>query len=170
MTIRSAPSEPPPPNSQSSSAPQPRSELGASHDNTAGPSDTFHQVEQQIIDLRQRAASEKKEDKVRAYRRALMGVFIGGGQFGDEAVTAKNYPLAKQYYLLAIDAMPDSAGALVNLATAQELEGDRKAALETLRRAKEKSKDPAAFSFWLNNEPSFDKLRDDPQFRALATP
>lgn len=165
-----APSEPPQPNSQSSSAPQPRSELGASHDNTTAPSDIFHQVDQQIIDLRQRAASEKKDEKVRAYRRALMGVFIGGGQFGDEAVTAKNYPLAKEYYLLAIDAIPDSAGGLVNLATAQELEGDRKAALETLRRAKEKSKDPAAFSFWLNNEPSFDKLRDDPQFRALATP
>lgn len=162
------PSEPPPQqNSQSSSAPQPRSELGASHDNPTGPSDKFHQVDQQIIDLRQRAASEKKEEKVRAYRRALMGVFIGGGQFGDEAVTAKNYPLAKEYYLLAIDAIPDSAGALVNLATAQELEGDRKGALETLRRAKEKSKDPAEFSYWLSNEPSFDKLREDPQFRAL---
>jgi tetratricopeptide (TPR) repeat protein len=163
-----APSEPPPQqNSQSSTAPQPRSELGPAHDSTTSPSDMFHQVDQQIIDLRQRAASEKKEEKVRAYRRALMGVFIGGGQFGDEAVTAKNYPLAKEYYLLAIDAIPDSAGALVNLATAEELEGDRKGALETLRRAKEKSKDPAEFSYWLSNEPSFDKLRDDPQFRAL---
>jgi len=165
-----APSEPPPQNGQATAAPQPRGELPTPHENTTNTADIFHQVEQQIIDLRQRSASEKKEDKVRAYRRALMGVFVGCGEFGDEAVTARSYALAKDYYLLAIDARPDSAGALVNFATAQAQEGDRKGALETLRRAREKSKDLTEFSYWLSSEPAFAKLRDDPQFRALATP
>ena len=45
------------------------------------------------------------------------------------------------------------------------------AALEALRHAKQKTKDPAAFSTWLNEEPAFAKLREDPQFRVLlATP
>lgn len=163
-----APSESPQQNSQSTGAPQPRSGLATPHDNPSNSADIFHQVQQQIIDLRQRSASEKKEDKVRVYRRALFGVYVGCGESGDEAVTAKNYALAKDYYLLATDAYPDSSGALVELATAQALGGDRKAALETLRRAREKSKDLAAFSAWLNDEPAFAKLRDDPQFRALA--
>jgi tetratricopeptide (TPR) repeat protein len=162
--------QPSPQNSQSAGTLQPRSGLGTSHDNSPDSSDTFHHVQQQIIDLRQRSASDKKEDKVRVYRRALMGVYVGCGEFGDEAVTARNYALAKDYYQLATDAKPASPGGLMGLATVQSLEGDRKGAMETLRRAKEKSKDPAAFSVWLNDEPAFAKLRDDPQFRALAGP
>lgn len=154
-------------NSQPAGAAQQRSGLGAPHDNPASSVDTFHHVEQQIVELRQRAASEKKEDKVRVYRRALMGVYVGCGEFGDEAVTAKNYALAKNYYQLAIDAKPDSPGGLMGLATVQALEGDRKGALEALRRAKEKAKDAAAFSAWLSDEPAFANLRDDPQFHAL---
>ena len=161
--------EPPQQNSQPSGTAQERSGLGTSPDHLPNSADLFHQVEQQIVDLRQRAASEKKEDKVRVYRRALAGVFIAAGEFGDESVTAKNYALAKDYYLLATDAQPDSAGALVGLAATQALSGDRKGALETLRRAKEKSKDSAEFSTWLNGEPAFAKLREDPQFRALAS-
>ena len=160
--------EPPQQNSQSAGALQPRSGLGTSHDNTANSSDLFHHVQQQIVDLRQRSTSEKKEDKVRVYRRALMGVYVGCGEFGDEAVTAKNYALAKDYYQLDTDAKPESPGGLMGLATVQALEGDRKA-LETLHRAKEKAKDAAGFSAWLRGEPAFAKLRDDPQFRALLT-
>ena len=45
--------------------------------------------------------------------------------------------------------------------------GDRKGAFEAIRRAKEKSKDPAAFSKWLEEEPAFAKFHDTPEFRAL---
>lgn len=147
--------------------PQQRSGLGGSSDNSMSRSDIFQQTEQQIINLRDRSASEKKEGQLRVYRRALAGVFIASGEFGDESLSAKNYTLAKDYYQLATDAKPDSVGALKDLATARALDSDYKDTLEALRRAKEESKDPAAFSAWLNEEPAFAKLHDDPQFRAL---
>jgi predicted esterase len=139
----------------------------ASGSNAVSRSDIFHQTEQQIIDLRERAASEKHPDKLRVDRRALTGVFIAAGEFGDDSLAARDYALAKDYFQLASDAYPDSVGALKELAQARALDNDRKGALEALRRAKEKSKDLAAFSAWLNHEPAFAQLRDDPQFHAL---
>jgi hypothetical protein len=104
---------------------------------------------------------------LRVYRRALTGVFIAATEFGEESLTAKKFAIAKDYFQLATDAYPDSVGALEGLATARAFDGDRKGTLEALRRAKEKSKDVAAFAVWLNQEPAFAKLREDPQFRAL---
>lgn len=146
---------------------QPRSGLPAGHGDTVSRSDVFHQTEQQIIDLREHTASEKHQDKLRIDRRALSGVFIAAAEFGDESFEAKDYAAAKDYFQLAADGNPDSVGALKELATARALDSDRKGTLEALRRAKEKSKDPAAFVAWLNQEPAFAKLREDPQFRAL---
>jgi pimeloyl-ACP methyl ester carboxylesterase len=134
---------------------------------TVGRSDILHQTEQRIIDLRERTASEKHQDKLRIYRRALTGVFIASEEFGEESLTAKNFAVAKDYFQLATEAKPDSVGALESLATARASDNDRKGTFEALRRAKEQSKDHAAFSAWLNQEPAFDKLREDPQFRAL---
>jgi predicted esterase len=130
-------------------------------------SDALQQVEQKINALRQQAASEKNPDKLCVDRRALTGVFIGADEFGDQSMAAKNYSLAKTYYQLATDAYPDSVGALKDLATARALANDGKGAVDALRRAKQKSNDPAAFIAWLNQEPAFTKLRDEPQFRAL---
>jgi hypothetical protein len=104
---------------------------------------------------------------LRVDRRALMGVFIGADEFGDESMTAKKFDLAKDYYQLAADAVPTSVGALQDLAKAQALDNDRKGSLKTLRKAKDEAKDLASFSAWLNDEPAFAKLRQDPQFRAL---
>ena len=147
--------------------PQQRQGLPDVSGNTASRSEIFHHTEEQIVDLRKRSASEKHPDKVRVDRRALMGVFIAAGEFGDESLAAKDYALAKKYFQLATDANPDSSGALIELATALAYENDRRGALEALRQAKEKAKDPAAFIAWLNQEPAFTKLRDDPQYRAL---
>ena len=125
------------------------------------------QTQHRIVDLRQRTASEKRQDRLRVYRRALAGVFIAASELGDENLAAKNYAVAKDYFQLATDAYPDSVGALQELATARAFAGDRKGTLEALRHAREKSKDLAAFSDWLSHEPAFAKLREDPQFRAL---
>ena len=135
--------------------------------NEASRSDIFHETEQQIVNLRDRTASEKSQDRMRVERRALMGVFIAAGELGDESLDAKNFDLARQYYQLAADANPASVGALKELAKAQALCNDRKGSLKTLRKAKDKAKDAASFSTWLNDEPAFTKLRQDPQFRAL---
>jgi pimeloyl-ACP methyl ester carboxylesterase len=143
--------------------------------NALGPSqstsDLFHDTEQKIVELRQRIASEKNSEKLRVERRALAGVFIGAAEFGDQSLDTKDFHAARQYYQLASDAKPDSAGALRELAKAMALDNDRKGSLKTLRRAKDASKDPTAFVAWLNQEPAFAKLHDEPQFRALlATP
>ena len=127
----------------------------------------FHDTDQKIVSLRNRAANEKNQDRARVERRALMGVLVGAGEFGDESLAAKKFELAKEYYLLAADAVPTSVGALQDLARAQALDNDRKGSLKTLRRAKDEAKDQASFSNWMNDEPAFAKLRQDPQFRAL---
>jgi dienelactone hydrolase len=142
----------------------PGSNAVATSENT---SDVFRETERKIIDLRQRIESEKHPDKLRVERRALTGVFIGAAEFGDQSLDAKDFRAAKQYYQLASDAKPDSAGALQELAKAMALDNDRKGSLKTLRRAKDVSKDPASFVSWVNQEPAFAKLHDEPQFQAL---
>jgi hypothetical protein len=139
----------------------------ASQGDGASRSDIFHETEQRIAGLRDRAASESNQDRSRVDRRALMGVFIAAGEFGDESLAAKKFELAKEYYQLAADAVPTSVGALQDLAKAQALDNDRKGSLKTLRRAKDQAKDLTTFTAWLNDEPAFAKLRQDPQFRAL---
>jgi dienelactone hydrolase len=141
--------------------------LAALRGDTVTRSDTRSQIEQKIIDLRERAAHEKRLEKVRVLRRALTGVLVESMEAGEERLDAKDLRLAMDYFQLAADADPDSVWALDSLATARALTGDRKGTLEALRQAKQKTKDPAAFSTWINEEPAFAKLRDDPQFRAL---
>ena len=167
---RSRPESSPATEQPSAGAQQHPSLPGLSGDD-GSPSDLFSRTRQQIVELRQRAASEKKPDKMRVYRRALSGVFIGAVEAGEGSLDAKSYSLAAEYFQLASDANPESGGVLQALARAEALANDRKAALQALHRAREKSKDLPAFSAWLNQEPAFAKLREDPQFRALvATP
>ncbi len=130
-------------------------------------SDTRSQIEQEIIDLRERAAHERRPEQVRVFKRALSGVLVEAMEAGAERLDAKDVRVAMDYFQLAADADPDSVWALDSLATTHALTGDRKGALEALRHAKQKTKDLAAFSTWLNEEPAFAKLREDPQFRAL---
>jgi hypothetical protein len=89
---------------------------------------------------------------------------------GNDRLEAKDITLAKDYFLLATGADPDSLWALNSLATARALGNDRKGTLEALRLAKSKTKDPAAFTAWLQAEPAFAKFREDPQFRSLLMP
>jgi predicted esterase len=130
-------------------------------------SDTRSQTEQKVTALRERAAYEKHPEKLRVLRRALSGILVEAMEAGEERLHAKDINIAKDYFQLATDADPDSAWALSSLATARALTGDRQGTLEALRHAREKTKDPAAFSAWLNEEPAFAKLREDPQFHAL---
>ena len=97
----------------------------------------------------------------------MAGVIVNAAEAGDENLAGKQYVLAEDYFQLAMAADPDSGWALRGLAQAYAFNNDRKAAIEALRRAKEKSKDPAAFAEWLKNEPAFAKLQSDPQFRSL---
>jgi hypothetical protein len=125
------------------------------------------QVEQQISELRRRAEHEKNPQKLRVAKRALAGIFVEAMETGQERLEAKDISHARAYFELGAGADPDSVWALSQVAAARALDGDRKGALDALRRTIEKSKDPAALSAWLSNEPAFAKLRDSPEFHAL---
>lgn len=129
--------------------------------------DTRSDVERQISGLRSRAEHEKNPQKLRVAKRALAGIFVEAMETGQERLDAGDFSPARTYFELAATADPDSVWALSKVAVARALDGDRRGALDTLRRAKEKSKDPAAFSAWLNEEPAFAKLRNSPEFRAI---
>jgi predicted esterase len=125
------------------------------------------QLDQLISGLRRRTDHEKRPEKIRVLRRALASVFAQAMEAGQEQLDAKNLALAKDYFELAGKADPDSVWALSNLAVARALDGDRKGALEVLRRAREKTKDPVAFISWLREEAAFAKIRDTSEFQAL---
>ncbi len=132
--------------------------------------DVRSEVERQISELRSRAEHEKNPQKLRVAKRALAGIFVEAMETGQERLEAKDYSHARTYFELGSSADPDSVWALSQLAAARALDGDRKGAFEALRHTKEKSKDPVAFSAWLNEEPAFAKLRDTAEFRALLSP
>jgi tetratricopeptide (TPR) repeat protein len=136
-------------------------------DNGAARADLRNELERKIVALRDRSTHEKRPEKIRVLRRALGGLLVQAIEFGGPLFDARDFALARDYFQLAVAADPASAWALQNLAAAQAQTGDRKAAFESLRRAREQTKDRAAFSAWLAKEESFVKLRQDPQFRAL---
>ncbi|HEY2548678.1 MAG TPA: hypothetical protein VGI46_21565 [Candidatus Acidoferrum sp.] len=129
--------------------------------------DTRSDIELKISALRSQAEHEKNPQKLRVAKRALAGIFVEVMETGQERLDAKDIPHARAYFELAADADPDSVWALGQVACARALDGDRKAALDALHHAKEKTKDPAAFSAWLKEEPAFAKLRDTLEFRSL---
>jgi hypothetical protein len=89
---------------------------------------------------------------------------------GQERLDAKDISHARAYFELASGAEPDSVWGLCQVAAVRALDNDRKGAFEALRRAKEKSKDPAALSARLKDEAAFASFRDTPEFRALLAP
>jgi poly(3-hydroxybutyrate) depolymerase len=132
--------------------------------------DTRSDIERQIFELRSRSEHEKNPQKLRVAKRALAGIFVEAMETGQERLDAKDISHARTYFEMAANADPDSVWALGQVAVARVCDGDRRGALEALRRAKEKSKDPLGFSEWLNEEPAFAKLRDTAEFRALLAP
>ena len=124
-------------------------------------------TQQKIVNLRESIGHEKRFDRIRVLRRAIAGVFVEAMEAGEDRLEARDITLAKDYFLLAAEADPESSWALSSLATARALGNDRKGTIEALRQARSKAKDPAAFTTWLQTEPAFTKFREDPQFRSL---
>jgi dienelactone hydrolase len=137
-------------------------------DSASGP-DRRSEVAQQISELLSRTEHEKNPQKLRVLRRALSGVFIEAMEAGDDRYQAKDFARARIFYELGADAGTDSSWAWRLVAAARAMTGDRKGVFEAIRRANEKSKDPAAFFTWLEEEPAFTKLRGTPEFRAFLT-
>jgi len=132
--------------------------------------DVRFELEQQIVALRSRSLHEKHEEKLRVVKRALADVFANAIETGEQRLEAGDAALAREYFQLSCDANPESAWAFGDLALAKAVDGDRKGAMEALKHAREKTKDPVAFSEWLKEEPGFAKFRDAAEFRALVSP
>jgi predicted esterase len=141
--------------------------LSGLKENTTSRADTRRAVEQQVLSLRSRVEHEKHEVQLRVLKRALAGIFVQAMEIGGERLDQKDASHAKDYFELASIAVPDSTWSLSNLAVASAMDGDRKATLDALRRAKSNTKDSAQFAQWLKEEPAFAKFRGTPEFSAL---
>ena len=141
--------------------------LGVLEQNSVNRSEVRLQVEQHILALHGSTEHEKHVEKLRVLKRALADVFAHAMETGERRLEAKDAALAQDYFQLACDAQPDSLWALSDLAVAKALDGNRKGALETLRHAREKTKDFIWFSEWLKEEPAFASWRNTADFRAL---
>ena len=141
--------------------------MSAMRDNGAARTDLRNDLERKIIALRERSTHEKHAEKVRVLRRALGGLLVQAIESGGPPFDVRDFTLARDYFQLAAAADPGSVWALQNLAAVQAQTGDPKAAFASLRRAREQTKDRAAFSAWLAKEESFARLQQEPQFRAL---
>jgi dienelactone hydrolase len=124
-------------------------------------------TKQKVANLREASTHEKKPEKAIVLKRAVADVFVQAMETGSDRLDAKEYSLAKNYYVLAAEAMPDSPNALRTLAICQAMDNNRKAALESLRQAKSKVKDMPPFLEWLQSEPAFTSFHDDPSFKAI---
>src|SRR5262249_54175568 len=120
-------------------------------------------------ELRDRISRETRPDQARVLQRAMADVFAQAMEAGLGLLAGpdNDYGAAKYYFQLALSANPDSSWALNNLAAACALTGDRKGAIDALRRGRAQAPDPVAFAEWAQNEPAFLKLREDAQFRSL---
>jgi predicted esterase len=141
--------------------------LAALRENQPDRTEIRTDIGRKIFDLRDRAEHEKRAERLRILKRALAGVMVQAMEAGFDRLEQKDPAKARDYFDLACEADPDSAWAQSNLAVARALGGDRKGALEALRRAKSKSKEPAQFMDWLKDEPAFMKLRGTSEFNAL---
>jgi predicted esterase len=141
--------------------------LSALQENQINRAEIRDDAEKELLALRSRVEHEKHEEKLRVLRRALAGVFVQAMELGGEHLDRADHRRAKDYFELASLADPDSTWALSNLAVARAMDGDRKGAVDALRRAKSKTKDPGRFAEWLKEEPAFGSLRGAPDFAAL---
>jgi hypothetical protein len=137
-------------------------------DSATNQRDLSNQLEQQISALYNRAEQEKNPQKYRVTQRALGSVFVQAMEAGDDYYEAKDFPRARTFYELGAAAEADSAWAWRVVAASRAMTGDRKGAYQAIRKSKEKSKNLAAYSAWLHDEPAFEKIRDTAEFRALA--
>ena len=140
---------------------------GDGSNNDSPPANALNNVREQIHTLKSWAEHEKRQERARVMKRALGAILVNAMEAGLARLDANDPGHARDYFELAKAADPDSVWVLTNLAVARAANGDRRDALETLRRTKEKWTDREAFTAWLNSQAAFAKLRDTPEFLSL---
>ena len=127
------------------------------------------QVNELIARLRTNAQQEKRTDRARVYKRALLGLFIGAIEAGNSAIENKNFSQAARLYDAATQIKPDSEWAWRQLAVAYALGGKKKDTLIALRKARDLSTDKTAFVKWFGNESAFNSFRSAPEFAQFTS-
>lgn len=149
-------------------------EITSHFDSPRGNADEQAQEDRQVTDLiahlRTNARDEKRPDRARVYKRALLGLFIGAIEAGNSAIENKNFSQAARLYDAATQAKPDSEWAWRQLAVAYALGAKKKDALNALRKARDLSTNKSAFAKWFVAESAFNNFRPAPEFASFASP
>jgi hypothetical protein len=118
-----------------------------------------------------RLANQRKREKdpqaALVLERALNHSFLVALEGGREQLHEKKAVLAEMSFLLAAELRPDSPAPHMQLARAFAARGKKADVLRELRRAFELGAGPAALARLLENSPEMERLRNDPEIRAL---
>lgn len=118
-----------------------------------------------VSDLLKKSTAEKDSSERRIARRTLHGVYIGLFQEASNAYQSKDYPMALRRLEIAAQLRPKDPSVLVFLARIYSLQGNKKRALGTLKRAVEIG---LSNSIQLQQHKDFDTLRNEPEFKKLV--
>ncbi len=117
-----------------------------------------------IADLQKRSDEKENSSQRRVARRVVNGFYVNLVESGNAFTQAKRYDEAIFNLEIALLVRPDNPGLHYRLACLYALKGQKKRALESLKKAIEKGFKDAAE---LQNNRELDGLREDPEFKKL---
>jgi tetratricopeptide (TPR) repeat protein len=118
-----------------------------------------------VSDLLKKSAAPKDSSDRRVARRTLHGIYVGLFQEASNAYQIKDYPLASRRLETAAQLRPKDPSVLVFLARIYSLQGNKKKAIGTLKRAVEIG---LSSPTQLEQHMDFGTLRDEPEFKKLV--
>ena len=122
------------------------------------------QLKSLFADLRKQAAKQDDSSDRRVARRVVNGAYINFYEQGTGELSQKHFDAAARWFALASDINPERAVAFFYLACAYAGKGDKKKSFRALKSAVDHGfSDVAAIA----NNPLFDSIRDDAQYRAI---
>ncbi len=124
-------------------------------------------TEMRARQLREGAERATRADRIRVFKRAVAGVFVGAVESGAGDLERRDYAHAVRAFSCATEVAPDSEWAWRNLAMAHGFRGNRKESIAALKRVHGIAADQAGFVEWIKTEPAFERIRTMPEFQFL---
>ncbi|HXG92300.1 MAG TPA: hypothetical protein VNN73_08015 [Blastocatellia bacterium] len=122
------------------------------------------ELKRAIADLRKKADAKESSPERSVARRALNQYLIWSYERAMSLVRAGKYSVAIAVLSIDAETMPDDWHVLYRLASAYSLSGDKKRAIDTLKKAVQKG---FADSALLEGDNDFNTLRDEPAFKKI---
>jgi tetratricopeptide (TPR) repeat protein len=126
--------------------------------------DAFVQLEAVVNEQNSVLRTEQELWGREAIERGIWSAFITATENGQQAAQARNYPIAKLLLQAATVIRPEIAWAHTSLANVYAVTGDKKRAINELRKAV----DNGLSSPETLNDKSYDLIREDPAFKELV--